>query len=636
MQIPGYDNLTLIGRGGFAHVYRARQDGFDREVAVKVLLVSLDDDRDRRRFERECAAMGRLTGHPHIVTVLESGVTPEGNPYLTTPFYESGTLADRLRAAGTFSVADTLATGVALAGALELAHTNGILHRDVKPANVLLSAYDEPALADFGIAVIAAESGDLSQVTHAFTITHAPPEILDGRRATEATDVYSLASTLWTMLTGAPPFGHDDGQGLAARVQRVQHDPVPQLPLTDAPPSLDATLRAALAKRPEDRPASARQFGEQLRAVQRERGDEVTPLRIGPAAAAAPVVAAAAAVLPPDGTVAWPQHQPVRWADDAPAAPPAPPAPLPTSVLAPTAPAPPAPLPPPPTSVPAPTAPAAAPPPRPAPVRIDPPPQPIAPATAASLERPRRTAAPLLVAAAAVVVIGLLAGLVIANRSGDDVVATPAPSTTAAPTTAPETTTATAAAPTTPVPAPSTVPPTTRATSGPATAEPASAVVPDGAPGSVRRAATSAQEGANALAAGDWATARRLIPSLTDATDASLTEAWGALDRSTLVVTDWSEGRRGDDSDGDGDGDGDDADEPGGASAGVTVLRLGQVAQERTADGTRTSLYCVTWSVQGSKVVSMTNQQVVAAPWQSGVADLPAATAALNDSCRDL
>ena len=623
MQIPGYDNLTLIGRGGFAHVYRARQGGFDRDVAVKVLLVPLDDDRDRRRFERECAAMGRLTGHPHIVTVLESGVTPDGNPYLTTPYYESGTLADRLRATGTFGVGDTLATGVALAGALELAHTNGILHRDVKPANVLLSAYDEPALADFGIAVIAAESGDHSQVTHAFTITHAPPEILDGRRATEATDLYSLASTLWTMLTGAPPFGDDDGQGLAARVQRVQHDPVPHLARSDAPASLDATLRAALAKRPEDRPASARQFGEQLRAVQRERGDEVTPLRIGPSAAATPV-AAATDVPPADATVAWPRHEPVRWADDvlAPAAAPAPPppvpppAPTPTAVLAPVA-RPQSPRPQPPPSA------------RPRGVSVDPPPPSGAVPIAPPPDGPRRAAAPLLAAAAVVVVvIGLIAGLLIANRSGDDLAADPSATTTTP--AVPETTAA--VPPPTPAPAPSTTPPTTRATAAPTTAAPASAVVPEDAPGSVRRAATTAQEGANALAAGDWSAARRLIPSLGDASDASLSEAWGALDRSTLVVTDWSEGRRGDDDS----GEGDDGDGPDGPAGGVTVLRLGQVAQERTPDGTRTSLYCVTWSVQGSKVVSMADQQVVAAPWQPGGADLPAATAELTDSCRDL
>ena len=147
MFLPGYDSPILIGRGGFAHVYRAHQVAFDRDVAVKILLVSLDEERDRRRFERECAAMGRLTGHPHIVTVLESGVTPEGNPYLTTPFYERGTLADRIRRQGPSNVDEVLSTGVALAGALDHAHAHGILHRDVKPANVLLSAYDEPASA---------------------------------------------------------------------------------------------------------------------------------------------------------------------------------------------------------------------------------------------------------------------------------------------------------------------------------------------------------------------------------------------------------------------------------------------------------------------------------------------------------
>ena len=559
MMIPGYDSPVLIGRGGFAHVYRAHQQAFDRQVAVKILLVPLDEPRDRRRFERECAAMGRLTGHPHIVTVLESGVTPDGHPYLTTPFYAKGTLSERIAARGPASVDETLATGVALAGALDLAHANGILHRDVKPANVLLSDYDEPALADFGIAVITAERAELSQITHAFTITHAPPEILDGHPASEATDVYSLASTLWTMLTGAPPFGHDDGQGLAARVQRVQHQPVPPLTRTDVSPALDAALRDALAKDPASRP-SARQFGERLRDVQRDLGGEVTPLR--------------------SGVAAGPHHQTIRWADDAVAAPPPPPA-----------------GPPPPPAAPA----------RPSVVIDAPPPRPteLAPAP--------RSRVPWVVAAAAVVLVGFLIGALVAiGRSGDDDLAT-APTTsaptTSAPTTAvPATTTAPAPSSTPPPSPPSTTAPSPRGTG----AGPATAIVAEDAPNRVRQAATTAQDAANALAAGDWAAARRHIPSLAGSSDAALIEAWGALDRSTLVVIDW------------------DTDGP------ETALRLGQVADEQMGDSARTSLYCVTWTVRGDEVTDMAAQQVVAAPWQTGIGDPSAAAAVLEEECDEL
>lgn len=590
MMIPGYDSPTLIGRGGFAHVYRAHQQAFDRQVAVKILLVSLDEPRDRRRFERECAAMGRLTGHPHIVTVLESGVTPDGHPYLTMPYYAAGTLASRIAAYGPSSVDETLTTGVALAGALDLAHANGILHRDVKPANVLLSDYGEPALADFGIAVITAERAELSQVTHAFTITHAPPETLDGHPATEATDVYSLASTLWTMLTGEPPFGHDDGQGLAPRVERVKHQPVPPLVRADVPPDLEAALRDALAKDPRARP-SARRLGERLQGVQRERGDAVTPLRSGAAAtAAAPAIHGD----PPT----------IRWADDSVASP--------------------LPQPPPPPAHPPPTPPAG---PARRSVVIDPPPvvpapapAPAAPAAGAGpvpgpdpVER-RRSRTPLSLAVAAALLVVVLVGAAVAiGRRGDDGTAS-APTTTpptvatteASPTVAPSSETT---VPTTPATAASTPAPPTTAVPAPG---PATAIVSADVPGRVRDATATAQEAANALAAGDWSTARRRIPSLAGASDTALAEAWGALDRSTLVLVDWE------------------TDGP------ETTLRLGQVAGERAGDGARTSLYCVTWTVRGKEVTAMASQQVVAAPWQPGTADPAEGAAVLTERCTGL
>jgi hypothetical protein len=132
------------------------------------------------------------------------------------------------------------------------------------------------------------------------------------------------------------------------------------------------------------------------------------------------------------------------------------------------------------------------------------------------------------------------------------------------------------------------------------------------APKGVQDAATSAQEAANALAAGNWAEARRLIPSLAGSSDAALAEAWAGLDQSTLVVIDWRD--RGP----------------------TTELRLGQVAHEQVAGSDRTSLYCVTWTVRGDTVVSMADQQVVAAPWQAGATDPQAAAPVLADQCDDL
>jgi serine/threonine-protein kinase PknK len=228
MFIPGYDNEKVIARGGFATVYRARQRTFQRDVAIKVLELPLGESRDRRRVERESAAMGRLTGHPHIVTVLDSGFTDEGQPYLTTPFYRRGSLAKALADRGPLPVADVLHIGVAMAGALEAAHRHGILHRDVKPGNILVSPYGEPALTDFGISsLIQSDGSDQSQVTPAFTVEHAAPETFDGVPGSVAADVYSLASTLWMLLTGRAPFALEPDEEMARSIYRLQIEPVP-------------------------------------------------------------------------------------------------------------------------------------------------------------------------------------------------------------------------------------------------------------------------------------------------------------------------------------------------------------------------------------------------------------------------
>jgi hypothetical protein len=281
MFIPGYDNERIIARGGFATVYRARQRTFQRDVAVKVLELSVSEERDRRRVERECGAMGRLTGHPHIVWVLDSGFTEDGRPYLTTPFYRRGSLTRRLENRGPLGPGEVLHIGVAIAGALEAAHRHGILHRDVKPGNILISPYGEPALMDFGIASLTqADPADQSQSTQAFSVEHAAPETYDGSPGSTAADVYSLASTLWMLLAGRAAFAPQTDDGLARTIYRVQREPVPPLDREDVPESLEALLVTAMAKNPDDRPASARAFGQALQVIQTELGVPVTPLRV--------------------------------------------------------------------------------------------------------------------------------------------------------------------------------------------------------------------------------------------------------------------------------------------------------------------------------------------------------------------
>jgi hypothetical protein len=133
VSVAGYRDLVRVGSGGFSMVYRAYQEAFDRTVAVKVLTVELVDETAQRRFQRECRASGRLSNHPNIVTVLDSGFTDDGRPYITTEFMTHGALSDRLEAQGPYPVAEVLEIGVLMCSALAAVHAAGILHRDIKP-----------------------------------------------------------------------------------------------------------------------------------------------------------------------------------------------------------------------------------------------------------------------------------------------------------------------------------------------------------------------------------------------------------------------------------------------------------------------------------------------------------------------
>ncbi len=153
LHADGFEDAQEIGRGGFGIVYRCVQPSLDRTVAVKVLTSDLDPD-NLERFLREQRAMGRLSGHPNIVTILQVGTTGSGHPYLVMQLHSRGSLESLIRSEGPLDWQSVLHLGVKLCGALEVAHRTGIVHRDVKPANVLLTDYGEPQLTDFGIARI--------------------------------------------------------------------------------------------------------------------------------------------------------------------------------------------------------------------------------------------------------------------------------------------------------------------------------------------------------------------------------------------------------------------------------------------------------------------------------------------------
>ncbi|PZG14576.1 hypothetical protein C1I95_21400 [Micromonospora craterilacus] len=324
--VVGCTDAVEVGRGGFGVVYRAWQPDFHRWVAVKVLAADWHGP-SRARFERELKTLGRLSDHPHIVTLHQAGRTVAGNPYLLMAYEEGGSLADRLAATdgSGAEVAEprwvaAVAGGIAVAGALETAHRAGVLHRDVKPGNILISPYGEPKLADFGLARPRTEVPDAGRRRVTASVPHAAPEVLRGEPASVTSDVYALASTVLHWIRGTPAFtGHSE----ADLLRRIAADPVPDLRPDGVPEAVCAALERAMAKDATQRQPTVAAFAEELRQAQRAAGEPATPFVLGAETGAVPAgeptrprfsLAARRAALAPDltATVARPTRVPGR------------------------------------------------------------------------------------------------------------------------------------------------------------------------------------------------------------------------------------------------------------------------------------------------------------------------------------
>ncbi|WP_040700061.1 protein kinase domain-containing protein [Nocardia vinacea] len=273
----GFEDAVEIGRGGFGVVYRCAQVALDRTVAVKVLTAELDSE-NQARFLREQRAMGRLTGHPNIVTVLEAGTTASGQPYLVMPYHPLNSLDAWIRRHGPLAVENALTIGVKIAGALESAHRLGIVHRDVKPGNILLTDYGEPALTDFGIAHIAG-GFQTSEGTLVGSPAFTAPEVLEGEAPTPAADVYGLGATLFCAFTGHAAFERRSGEKVVAQFLRITTDPVPDLRENGIPGDVSAVVESAMSRNRHQRPSAAA-FGEAVRRVQRHHGLQVDEMAL--------------------------------------------------------------------------------------------------------------------------------------------------------------------------------------------------------------------------------------------------------------------------------------------------------------------------------------------------------------------
>jgi serine/threonine protein kinase/Tol biopolymer transport system component len=288
-RLGAYEILSLLGAGGMGEVYKARDTRLDRTVAIKVLPGMLAaDPQFRERFDREARAISQLT-HSHICTLYDVG-EHQGTAFLVMEYLDGETLTDRL-ARGALPIDQALKTAIEIASALESAHRAGIVHRDIKPGNIMLTK-SGAKLLDFGLAksarIIASDNLSVLPTTPANltaqgtilgTCQYMAPEQLEGHEADARADLFAFGAVVYEMVTGKKAF---EGESRASLISAIMlSDPLPiaaSQPVT--PSALDHVVRACLAKDPEERWQSASDLRRELQWIARDTSqvDAPTPV----------------------------------------------------------------------------------------------------------------------------------------------------------------------------------------------------------------------------------------------------------------------------------------------------------------------------------------------------------------------
>ena len=247
-----YAVSSLLGGGGMGKVFLARDQVLDRDVALKVLRDQYAQDEEFvRRFEREAKAAASLN-YPNIVSVYDRGTAADGTYYIAMEYVPGGTLKDRILKEGAMQTAEAVRLASQVADALGVAHARGMVHRDIKPQNVLLTADGDAKVADFGIAHAASETTVSNSSLVLGTAKYMSPEQATGEPVGPASDLYSLGVVLYEMLTGEVPFEADSEVDVA-----MKHVAEPPRPPKEKNPSVPEALNAVamklLEKKPEDR-----------------------------------------------------------------------------------------------------------------------------------------------------------------------------------------------------------------------------------------------------------------------------------------------------------------------------------------------------------------------------------------------
>src|SRR4051795_11958887 len=260
-----YELEELVGTGGMSSVFRAHDRMLDRKVALKVLHEQYTEDEEYvERFRREARSVAQLS-HPNIVTVIDRGEA-DGRQFIVFEYVDGENLKGVVNSGGALPVETAVTLAHQIARALAFAHEHGLVHRDVKPQNVLLNGDGSAKVTDFGIArSLDVQHGMTQTGTVLGTSDYIAPEQAQGQRVDEHTDIYSLGVVLYELLTNEVPY---PGENFVAIAMRHINEPPPSVrdKRPDVSPRLDAAIQRAMAKRAEDRYQSMAEFCRELEA----------------------------------------------------------------------------------------------------------------------------------------------------------------------------------------------------------------------------------------------------------------------------------------------------------------------------------------------------------------------------------
>jgi serine/threonine-protein kinase len=280
-----YEIESLLGEGGMGRVYKARDPIIERTVAIKTLGVELEGSdlaEFKERFLREARSAGRVN-HPNVVTIFDVGEASDGTAFITMEYVEGRTLRALLDAGQPLPVAESCRIGARVGEALAAAHRHGIVHRDVKPPNIMIGADGTVKLMDFGIARLP----DGMRTKTGLIVgspTYLAPEQIVGRGADRRSDIYALGVVLYEMLTGVPPFRKDSVTDLLNAIVGERHAP-PSAHNHRVPAVFERILARALAKHPDDRYQDATELARDLehwRSLPRPTPEELAAIRAVP------------------------------------------------------------------------------------------------------------------------------------------------------------------------------------------------------------------------------------------------------------------------------------------------------------------------------------------------------------------